>query len=85
MTKRKDYIDTAKFWAIFLLFIEHSQLFANFTGYYKYLKIWICSCHMALFFITFGKEYSLKFSVKNLKASLSGQSAPYSVVSNNSF
>lgn len=54
MTKRKDYIDTAKFWAIFLLFIEHSQLFANFTGYYKYLKIWICSCHMALFFITFG-------------------------------
>lgn len=28
---RKKYIDIAKFLAIFMLFIEHTELFANFT------------------------------------------------------
>ena len=59
--KRLDYIDCAKFFGIFILFVEHTGNFVSFpSGGYSQLKVWICSFHMALFFVVYGMVASKK-------------------------
>lgn len=57
---RISYIDIAKFWGIFLLLVEHTGNWIQLAGHYNYLKIWICSFHMPLFFIVLGMVVSVK-------------------------
>ena len=61
MGKRLKYIDIVKFLGIFLLFIEHTGNWTELGGKYNYLKIWICSFHMPLFFIIYGMVVSPKY------------------------
>ena len=61
--KRVNYVDVLKFWGIFLLFIDHTGNSIKLTGFYENLRIWICSFHMPLFFISYGliaKHYEIK-------------------------
>ena len=60
--KRIDFIDYAKFIGIFLLLIEHTGNFIDISGNasYIYLKKWICSFHMPIFFIVYGYVSGLK-------------------------
>lgn len=52
--ERITYIDTAKFFGIFFLLIEHTANWTELSGRYLYVKKWICSFHMPLFFIVLG-------------------------------
>lgn len=71
MKSRVAYIDTLKFFGIFILLFEHTGNWTSLNGIYNPVKIWICSFHMPLFFIAYGmalpiKEKSKKELSKNL-------------------
>lgn len=63
---RITYIDIAKFFGIFLLLIEHTANWTELSGRYLYIKKWICSFHMPLFFIVLGLVISQK-RIDNVK------------------
>lgn len=58
--KRVSYIDIAKFIGIFILLVEHTGNWTTLSGNYNYVKTWICSFHMPLFFIVLGLVISAK-------------------------
>ena len=59
--ERIDYVDTAKFFGIVLLLIEHTGNWIDISDPgYDNLKLWICSFHMPLFFVIYGMVASKK-------------------------
>lgn len=70
MKERIDYIDTAKFFGIVALLIEHTGNWVDISSpIYDTLKLWICSYHMPLFFIIYGMVVSKK-SLDNIHSFL---------------
>lgn len=81
--ERLTYIDIAKFIGIFILLVEHTGNWTELTGHYLYLKKWICSFHMPLFFIVLGivisqrKSKDWKCFIKTIEKRIKSIIIPY--------
>lgn len=71
--QRTPYIDILKYIGIFLLLFEHVGNWVELNGTYNYVKVWVCSFHMPLFFIAYGlavpfnQKATLEFSIEKIK------------------